>query len=68
MDSQPNSNQESLANEEDYIGLGLDCADICTALNRGTNGKKTDDLRQSVREAINQLTTWVKPMVHSPDR
>ena len=68
MDSQLNSDQDFMANEEGYVGLGLDCADICTALNRGTNGKKADDLRQSVREAISQLTTWVKPMVYSPDR
>ena len=67
MGSQPNSDQESMANE-DYIGLGLDCADICTALDRGTNGRKVDDLRQSVREAIDQLTTWVKPMAYGPDR
>ena len=54
-----------MADKEGYVGLGLDCANICTALDRGTNGKKMDDLGQSVREAINQLTTWVKPMVRT---
>ena len=49
--------QDSMANEEDYVGLGLNCADICKALDRGVNGKKSDDLSPSVCEAINQLTT-----------
>ena len=49
--------QETMINEQDYVELGLNCADICTALDRGINGKKLDDLGQSVCEAINQLTT-----------
>ena len=48
--------QDSTANELDYVELGLNCADICKALDRGMNGKKLDDLSQSVCEAINQLT------------
>ena len=54
------SNQDTMINEQDYVEIGLNCADICTALDRGTNGKKLDDLGQSVCEAINQLTTWVE--------
>ena len=50
-----------MANKSDYVELGLTCANVCRALDRGMNGKKTDDLSQSVREAIAQLTTWVKP-------
>jgi hypothetical protein len=50
-------NQKSMTNEQDYVDLGLNCADICRALDRGTNGKKPGDLGQSVCEAINQLTT-----------
>jgi len=46
-----------MINERDYVELGLGCADICRALDRGMNGKKLDDLSQSVCEAINQLTT-----------
>ena len=46
-----------MANEQDYVKLGLFCADICEALRRGTNGKELDDLNESVRGAINQLTT-----------
>ena len=54
-------------NEHEYVELGLSCADICRALDRGMNGKKLEDLSQSVCEAINQLTTWVKPMMHGLD-
>ena len=49
-------NQDSMANESDYVELGLACADVCKALHRGMNGKTLDDLSQSVREAIEQLT------------
>ena len=59
--------QDSMANERDYVGLGLNCAEICKALDRGVNGKKLDDLSPSVCEAINQLTTWVRQVVHAPD-
>jgi hypothetical protein len=47
-------------NVTDYVDLGLACAEVCKALDWGMDGKKLDDLSQSVREAINQLTTWVK--------
>ena len=46
-----------MANEQDYVDLGLFCADICGALDRGVNGKKLSDLSKSVCDAINQLTT-----------
>lgn len=45
-----------MANERDYVELGLGCADICRALDRGVNGKKLSELNQSVRAAIEQLT------------
>jgi hypothetical protein len=54
-----------MTNETDYVDLGLACADVCRALDRGMNGKKLDDLGQSVREAINQLMAWVEPVMHS---
>ena len=50
-----------MANQQDYVEIGLDCADICTALDRGMNGKRVDDLSQSVCKAIGQLTLWVTP-------
>ena len=46
-----------MSNEQDYVELGLTCADICRALNRGMNGKKLGDLSQSVCDAIKQLMT-----------
>ena len=45
-----------MINQMDYVELGLACADVCTALARGLNGKKLKDLNNSVCEAINQLT------------
>ena len=45
-----------MINQVDYVDLGLACADVCTALDRGLNGKRLDDLKNSVCEAINQLT------------
>ena len=46
-----------MANKSDYVDLGLSCANVCKALDQGMNGRKLDDLSQSVREAIAQLTT-----------
>ena len=55
--------QDSVANKQDYLELGLNCADICGALDRGMNGKRPDDFSQSVCKAISQLTMWVKAPV-----
>jgi hypothetical protein len=49
--------QDSMMNVTDYVDLGLACAEVCRSLDRGMDGKQLDDLSQSVREAINQLTT-----------
>ena len=56
--------QDTVANEQDYVDLGLSCADICKALERGMGGKSLDDLSKSVCDAINQLTTWVQLAIH----
>lgn len=48
--------QDSMVNEGDYVDLGLACADVCKALDRGMNGRRVDQLSQSVFEAIGQLT------------
>ena len=45
-----------MMNKEDCVELGLACADVCTALQRGLNGKTLNDLNNSVCEAIKQLT------------
>ena len=52
--------QEPMVNQQDYIALGLSCAEICEALDRGTRGKRIEDLNQPVHQAINQLMTWVE--------
>jgi len=45
-----------MINQVDYVELALACADVCTALDRGLNGKKSSYLNNSVCEAIKQLT------------
>ena len=45
-----------MANEGDYVDLGLTCAGVCTALDRGLNGKELSELSDSVCEAIKELT------------
>ena len=47
--------QDSMANDTDYVDLGLSCANVCKALDRGMNGRRVDELSQSVFEAIQQL-------------
>ena len=49
-----------MANKEDYVDLGLSCVDVCKALERGMGGKRLDELSGPVRDAIDQLTTWVE--------
>ena len=46
-----------MSNQGDYVELGLACADVCTALDRGLSGKRLNDLNDSVCKAIKQLTT-----------
>jgi hypothetical protein len=46
-----------MANKTDYVELGLAGADVCRALDRGMNGRRTDELSGSVSDAIEQLTT-----------
>ena len=59
--------QEPTLNQQDYVELGLNCVEICGALDRGTRGKRTEDLSRSVHESMDQLTTWVQPAGHSLD-
>jgi len=46
-----------MANEQDYIDLGLHCDDVCKALDRGLNGRQLDELSEPTLGAIEQLTT-----------
>ena len=45
-----------MINKADYVDLGLACADVCIALDRGMKGRRADALSQSVCDAIEQLT------------
>lgn len=49
--------QDTMAHEQDYVKLAMFCAEICKALEQGIDGKKLKDLSESVRDAINKLTT-----------
>jgi len=51
------SNQDSMANKTDYVELGLACANVCRALDRGMDGRRLDEFNRSVGEAVGQLTT-----------
>jgi len=48
--------QDTMVNGLGYAELGLSCADVCRALEQGTNGRKQDELSPSVYDAVNQLT------------
>jgi len=50
------SNQDSMANKTDYVELGLACANVCRALDRGMDGRRLDEFNRSVGEAVGQLT------------
>ena len=49
--------QDKMANEQDYVDLGLSCAGVCKALEHGMGGRKLGHLSKLVCDAINQLTT-----------
>ena len=53
-----------MVNKQDYVDLGLSCVDICKALKRGVDGRELNELSKSVREAIDQLETWVERAIH----
>ena len=45
-----------MANRLEYVELSLACADVCSALDRGMDGRRANELSRSVYEAIGQLT------------
>ncbi|KAF9793423.1 hypothetical protein BJ322DRAFT_128147 [Thelephora terrestris] len=51
--------RDSMVNRTDYVELGLACAGVCKSLDRGTDGRRADQLNQSVFEAIERLATIV---------
>ena len=46
-----------MASRSDCVELGLACADVCKALDRGMKGRHANEFNRSVFEAIEQLTT-----------
>ncbi|KAF9781673.1 hypothetical protein BJ322DRAFT_1213014 [Thelephora terrestris] len=48
--------RDSTANEQDYVDIGRSCVDVCKALERGLQGRRSDKLSPSMLEAIEQLT------------
>lgn len=44
-----------MVNKQDYVELGLACADVCRALERGMGGRRLDELSLSAREAVERL-------------
>ena len=53
--------QDPMFNKQDYVDLGKLCAGVCKALDRGSKGRRLDELSPSVLDAIELLTTWVEP-------
>lgn len=45
-----------MVSEVEYVELGLACASVCEALNRGMGRGRADQLSQSVLEAVEKLT------------
>lgn len=45
-----------MGNKQDFLDLGLFCADTCKALYRALDGIKSEELGESVHGAIRQLT------------
>ena len=48
--------QDSVVREQEFVDLGLFCADVCKSLDRGLNGRQSDELSRSVLDRIEQLT------------
>jgi len=48
--------QDSMINNHDYVELGLSCANVCRAIDRGMSGRRPDDISRSAFDAITQLT------------
>ena len=57
MNSLPTPTQDTMVNEQNYVELGLSCADVCQALQRGLTGRQSHEPNPSVLGAIGQLTT-----------
>ena len=45
-----------MANDQEYVDLGRACGDVCQVLDRRLKGKRSDELTQSILDAIGDLT------------
>jgi len=50
-------NQDSMIDKTEYVELGLVCANVCRALDRGMGGRQLNEFSRSMGEAVEQLTT-----------
>jgi hypothetical protein len=50
-------------NKQEYVDLGRLCAGVCKALDRGSKGRRLDEVSPLALEAIEELTTWVEPVL-----
>ncbi|KAH9005596.1 hypothetical protein EDB86DRAFT_1463631 [Lactarius hatsudake] len=60
--------RDQMANDQDCVDLGVLCASVCDALKRGTDGKKLEDLNESVRDAIRRLEATVEKIRQRIDK
>ena len=49
--------QDPMFDKQDYVNLGRLCAGVCEALERGSKGRRLDELSPSTLGTIEQLTT-----------
>ena len=49
--------QDTMTNNQDFIDLGRACGDVCQTLYRKLKGKRSEELNQSILDAIGDLTT-----------
>jgi hypothetical protein len=49
--------QDTMANDQDYVELGQACADVCQALYQRLKGRQSNEINQSVFDAIGNLNT-----------
>ena len=47
--------QDTMGNKDDYVDLGLSCAEVCKALDRGLKGTESEEPSTIVVEAIDRL-------------
>ena len=46
-----------MANDHGYVELGISCADVCGALERGLEGRRENELSEAALVAIKKFAT-----------